>query len=105
MGLPRHPLSEVGGGKLPKQNAGVLMSILRNEMDRDHPILHFVLMNVAGLLVVSGACEADECESGPVIKERGPGGGRWKEGVKKGKVVYRKRTGAEGVGKVYRFHQ
>ena len=82
-GLPRHPLSEVGGGKLPKQNAAVLMAMLRNELPPDNPILHFVLMNVAALLVVSGACEADECESGPVIKERGPGGGRWKEGVKK----------------------
>ncbi|EHY55866.1 anthranilate phosphoribosyltransferase [Exophiala dermatitidis] len=82
-GLPSHPLSEVGGGKLPRQNAEVLMSILRNERSPDDPILHFVLMNVAALFVVSGACEADTCESGPVIKERGPGGGRWKEGVKK----------------------
>jgi len=82
-GLPSHPLSEVGGGKLPKQNAAVLMSILRNERPPDDPILHFVLMNVAALLVVSGACEADTCESGPVITERGPAGGRWKEAVKK----------------------
>ena len=82
-GLPRHPLSEVGGGKLPKQNALTLMSLLKNELEHDHPILHFVLMNVAGLLVVSGVCDADECESGPVITERGPGGQRWKEGVKK----------------------
>ncbi|EXJ85973.1 anthranilate phosphoribosyltransferase [Capronia coronata CBS 617.96] len=82
-GLPAHPLSEVGGGKLPRQNAEVLMSILRNERSPDDPILHFVLMNVAALLVVSGACEADTCESGEVIKERGPAGGRWKEGVRK----------------------
>lgn len=82
-GLPTHPLSEVGGGKLPKQNAQVLMAILRNELPPDHPILHFVLLNVAALFVVSGACEADTCESGEVIKERGPAGGRWKEGVKK----------------------
>lgn len=82
-GLPSHPLSEVGGGKLPKQNAAVLMGILRNERGPDDPIVHFVLMNIAALLVVSGACEADTCESGPVITERGPGGGRWKEGVKK----------------------
>jgi len=82
-GLPAHPLSEVGGGKLPRQNATVLMSILRNELGPDHPILHFVLMNVAALLVVSGVCEADTCESGQVITERGPAGGRWKEGVKK----------------------
>ncbi|KAH0844697.1 anthranilate phosphoribosyltransferase [Fonsecaea monophora] len=82
-GLPTHPLSQVGGGGLPRQNAAVLMSILRNERPRDDPILHFVLMNIAALLVVSGACDADSCESGPVITERGPAGGRWKEGVKK----------------------
>ncbi|OCT51599.1 Anthranilate phosphoribosyltransferase [Cladophialophora carrionii] len=82
-GLPSHPLSQVGGGGLPKQNAAVLMSILRNERPRDDPILHFVLMNVAALLVVSGACDADVCESGEVITETGPGGMRWKEGVKK----------------------
>ena len=82
-GLPRHPLSEVGGGKLPRENAAVLMQILRNERPKDDPILHFVLMNVAGLLVVSGACEVDECQSGPVIKERGPAGQRWREGIKK----------------------
>jgi len=82
-GLPSHPLSEVGGGKLPKQNAAVLMSILRNERSSDDPILHFVLMNIAALLVVSGACDADTCESGDVIKETGPAGLRWKEGVKK----------------------
>jgi len=82
-GLPSHPLSKVGGGGLPKQNAAVLMSILRNERPRDDPILHFVLMNIAALLVVSGACDADTCESGEVIQERGPAQGRWKEGVKK----------------------
>ena len=82
-GLPSHPLSKVGGGGLPKQNAAVLMSILRNERPPDDPILHFVLMNIAALLVVSGACNADSCESGAVIQARGPAGGRWKEGVKK----------------------
>ncbi|EXJ68295.1 anthranilate phosphoribosyltransferase [Cladophialophora psammophila CBS 110553] len=82
-GLPSHPLSQVGGGGLPRQNAAVLMSILRNERPPNDPILHFVLMNIAALLVVSGACDADSCESGEVITERGPAGGRWKEGVKK----------------------
>ncbi|KAK5465256.1 anthranilate phosphoribosyltransferase [Exophiala xenobiotica] len=82
-GLPSHPLSEVGGGKLPKQNASVLMSILHNERPQDDPILHFVLMNVAALFVVSGVCEADTCPTGEVIKERGPAGERWKEGVRK----------------------
>lgn len=81
-GFPSHPLSEVGGGKGPKENAKVMMSLLRNEMDKDHPILHFVLINVAALLVVSGACDSDSSEFGEVITERGPGGGRWKEGAR-----------------------
>jgi anthranilate phosphoribosyltransferase len=81
-GLPSHSLSEVGGGKGPQENAAILMSILRNELGPDHPILHFVLINVAALLVVSGACEADTSESGKAVQERGPGGGRWKEGVR-----------------------
>lgn len=79
-GLPAHPLSEVGGGQGPEENAKILMKILRNELPPDHPILHFVLMNVAALLVVSGVCEADETGT---IPERGPGGGRWKEGVRR----------------------
>ena len=82
-GLPGHPLSEVYSGKMPKENAGKLMSILRNELRADDPILDFVLINTAALLVVSGACEADECRTGDVVKERGPGGQRWKEGVRK----------------------
>lgn len=79
-GLPVHPLSEVGGGQGPEENAKILMAILRNELPADHPILHFVLMNVAALLVVSGICEGEGEE---VIVERGPGYGRWKEGVRR----------------------
>ena len=79
-GLPAHPLSEVGGGQEPEENAKILMKILRNELPSDHPILHFVLMNAAALLVVSGVCEAEEPET---IQERGPGGQRWKEGVRR----------------------
>ena len=82
-GLPSHPLSEVGGGKYPRENASVLTSILENKRSPDDPILHFVLLNVATLFVVSGACEADTCPTGEVIKERGPAGERWKEGVRK----------------------
>lgn len=87
-GLPTHPLSEVGGGKSPHENAKKLLSILRNELPRDDPILHFVLINVAGLLVISGICEADTSnmgagDDGVVIKERGPGGLRWKEGIRR----------------------
>jgi anthranilate phosphoribosyltransferase len=87
-GLSTNPLSAVGGRKMPKDNAAKLMSILRNELARDDPILEFVLMNVAGLLVTSGVCEAETSNMGPgddgkVITERGPGGGRWKEGVRR----------------------
>ena len=77
-GLPSHPLSDVYSGKMPKENAAKLMSILRNELRPDDPILDFVLMNTAALLVISGICEADECQTGEVVKERGPGGQRWK---------------------------
>lgn len=87
-GLSVHPLSEVGGGKMPGENAEILLSILRNELLRDHPILEFVLLNVAALMVISGVCDADTSNMGPgddgkVITERGPGGGRWKEGVRR----------------------
>ncbi|OJJ49393.1 hypothetical protein ASPZODRAFT_129848 [Penicilliopsis zonata CBS 506.65] len=87
-GLPTHPLSEVYGRKYPKDNAAKLMSILRNELPRDDPILHFVLMNVAALFVTSGVCEADTSNMGPgddgkVVTERGPGGRRWKEGLRR----------------------
>ncbi|CAG8921720.1 unnamed protein product [Penicillium salamii] len=87
-GFSPNPLSAVGGRKMPKDNAAKLMSILRNELPRDDPILEFVLMNVAGLLVTSGVCESDTSNMGPgddgqVITERGPGGGRWKEGVRR----------------------
>ncbi|PLB55123.1 putative anthranilate phosphoribosyltransferase [Aspergillus steynii IBT 23096] len=87
-GLPTHPLTAVYGRKMPKDNAAKLMSILRNELPPDDPILTFVLMNVASLLVVSGICEAETSnigtgDNGQVITERGPGGGRWKEGVRR----------------------
>jgi len=87
-GLPTHPLSAVFGRKMPKENAAKLMSILRNELPQDDPILGFVLMNVAALLVTSGVCEAETSAMGPgddgkVITERGPGGGRWKEGLRR----------------------
>ncbi|KAK2732393.1 anthranilate phosphoribosyltransferase [Myotisia sp. PD_48] len=87
-GVPARPLSEVGGGKPPRENAKKLMSILRNELPRDDPVLNFVLMNVGALLVISGVCDADTSNFGPgddgqVIKETGPGGLRWKEGFRR----------------------
>jgi anthranilate phosphoribosyltransferase len=87
-GFPCHPLSEVGPGKEPSENAATFMRILRGEMDEDDALLHFVLINTAALFVVSGICEADtsamgEGDDGAVIFERGPGAGRWKEGVRR----------------------
>jgi anthranilate phosphoribosyltransferase len=57
-------------------------------MADDDPILEFVLLNAATLFVVSGICDADsssmgEGDNGAVVTERGPGGGRWKEGVRR----------------------
>ena len=87
-GLPCHALSEVGPGKAPAENAETLMRILRNEVPPDDPVLHFVLMNAAALFVVAGVCDADTSSMGPgdsgeVIKEMGPGRGRWKEGIRR----------------------
>jgi anthranilate phosphoribosyltransferase len=87
-GLPSHPLSEVYSGKLPRENAVLLMKLLRNELKPDDPILDFVLINTGALLVVSGICDSDtssigDGDDGNVITERGPGGGRWKEGVRR----------------------
>ncbi|KAK3986573.1 anthranilate phosphoribosyltransferase [Cladorrhinum sp. PSN332] len=87
-GLPAHPLSEVSPGKEPTENAAILGRILNGEVPDDDPILHFVLINAAALFVVSGICEADTSDlgygdDGKVITERGPGGGRWKEGVRR----------------------
>ncbi|KAF1930983.1 anthranilate phosphoribosyltransferase [Didymella exigua CBS 183.55] len=89
-GLPEHPLSEVSPGQSPEKNAEILMKILTGEVSPDDPILHFVYINTAALLVISGICDADtsdmgEGDDGNVIKEVGPGGGRWKEGVRRAK--------------------
>ncbi|KAH8697547.1 putative anthranilate phosphoribosyltransferase [Talaromyces proteolyticus] len=87
-GFPTHPIEDVYTKKMPKENAGKLMSILRNELDPDDPLMHFILINTAALLVTAGVCEAETSNMGPgddgkVITERGPGGGRWKEGVRR----------------------
>lgn len=89
-GLPSHPLSDVSPGQSPERNAEILMRILKGDVPPDDPILHFVLINTAALLVVSGICDADSSDmgygdDGNVIKEVGPGGGRWKEGVRRAK--------------------
>jgi anthranilate phosphoribosyltransferase len=87
-GLPTHKLSEVSPGKEPHENAAILTKLLQNQLPRDDPILHFVLMNTAALFVASGICEAETSnmgagDDGKVVTERGPGGGRWKEGVRR----------------------
>ncbi|CAN8101766.1 unnamed protein product [Discula destructiva] len=87
-GLSPHPLSTVSPGKEPAENAAILRAILNDELPDTDPILEFVLMNAAALFVVAGVCEADTSAMGPgddglVITERGPGGGRWKEGVRR----------------------
>jgi anthranilate phosphoribosyltransferase len=87
-GFPNHPLDTVGPGKLPSENAETFIKILSGQVADDDPILHFVLINTASLLVISGLCDADSSSMGPgddgiVITETGPGGGRWKEGVRR----------------------
>ena len=87
-GLPSHSLDEVLPGRLPEENAKTLMKLLRNELPPDDPVLDFVLINAAALFVISGICDADQSIMGPgdsniVLQERGPGGGRWKEGVRR----------------------
>lgn len=89
-GLPCHDLSTVHGGKGPNENAEILMQILRNERPADDPVLQFVLLNTAALITVSGICEAEqshmgEGDDGKVVQERGPGGLRWKEGLRRAK--------------------
>ncbi|KAH8598822.1 anthranilate phosphoribosyltransferase-like protein [Bisporella sp. PMI_857] len=87
-GLPAHALVDVSPGKEPDENAAILMNLLQNKLPKDDPILHFVLMNTAALFVTSGICEADSSnmghgDDGNIVTERGPGGGRWKEGVRR----------------------
>ncbi|KAF4470910.1 anthranilate phosphoribosyltransferase [Fusarium albosuccineum] len=87
-GLSTHPLDTVSPGKEPAENAEILWGILHNERPEDDPLIEFILLNTAAILVVSGLCESDTSNMGPdddgqVIKERGPGGQRWKEGVRR----------------------
>ena len=87
-GLPSHALSGVTPGKLPEENAETLMKILRNQLPHGAPVVDFVLINAAALLVVSGICDANTSnmgygDDGNVVRETGPGGLRWKEGVRR----------------------
>lgn len=87
-GLPSYSLSEVSPGKLPRENAETLTRLLRNELPKDDPVLVFVLINTAALFAISGVCDANVSDmgygdDGNVIRETGPGGLRWKEGVRR----------------------
>ena len=87
-GFPSHPLGAIRGGDTSKDNAVILMQLLEGRLKEDDPILQVVLMNAAAMLVISGICDAeassmDEGDDGIVIEERGPGRGRWKEGVRR----------------------
>lgn len=87
-GFPLHPLSAIRGGNAPKDNAEILMRLLEGKLEEDDPIVQVVLMNAAAMLVVSGICEAETSEMGEgddgiVLKGRGPGEGRWKEGIRR----------------------
>lgn len=52
-GLDVHPLSQVKGGDC-HENVEILNKMLNNELEENNPILDFVLLNAAALLVVSG---------------------------------------------------
>lgn len=87
-GVSSHALDAVSPGKGPAENAEILRRILKGELADDDPVLEFVLINTAALFVVSGICESDTSnmgagDDGQVIRERGPGGLRWKEGVRR----------------------
>lgn len=87
-GLSTHALSEVSSGKSPQENALTLMQLLKNQMPDGAPVVDFVLINTAALFAISGVCDADTSDmghgdDGRVIREIGPGGSRWKEGVRR----------------------
>ncbi|EFX00185.1 anthranilate phosphoribosyltransferase [Grosmannia clavigera kw1407] len=84
-GVAAHPLSVVSPGREPAENAATMLSILNNERSPDDPLLSFVLINTAALLVTSGLCDDDN--DSDRIPDRGPGGGRWKDGVRRARLA------------------
>ncbi|KAI7823783.1 anthranilate phosphoribosyltransferase [Gamsiella multidivaricata] len=73
-GLPSHPLTSVRGGG-PKENAQILDDLLNNKFKSPgHPILDFVLLNAAALLVVAG--KADNFEDAVTIARESVESGR-----------------------------
>ncbi|KAG0235748.1 anthranilate phosphoribosyltransferase [Actinomortierella wolfii] len=83
-GLPSHPLTSVKGGG-PAENAQILEDLLNNKFQSPgHPILDFVLLNAAALLVVAG--KADNFETAVDIARESVVSGRAKavlEGFRK----------------------
>ena len=103
-GLPVHPLTEVSPGKLPHENAETLMKLLHNKLAMNNGVLDFVLLNTAALFVVSGICDADESnmghgDDGKAIRETGPGGLRWKEGVRRARWAIESGEALASLGK------
>ncbi|CAK7230973.1 anthranilate phosphoribosyltransferase [Sporothrix bragantina] len=89
-GVTACPLSDVSPGKSPAENAATMTGILNNQRPADDPLLSFVFINTAALMVVAGLTEpADDgnAEDAEVITERGPGGLRWKEGVRQARLA------------------
>ena len=84
-GFAPHSLLHVSPGLTPEENASILSELLVDHLSTDNPILQFVLMNTAALFAISGVCDVGTCpfKSGAsVLTETGPGGCRWKEGVR-----------------------
>ncbi|KAF7155831.1 hypothetical protein CNMCM5623_008711 [Aspergillus felis] len=78
-GLSENPLASILAKGSSDKEAGVLSQLLYNQLPDDDPVLQCVLTHVAALFVTSGVCGTLQ-EDG--IAERGPAGGRWKEGVR-----------------------
>ncbi|KAF9896085.1 anthranilate phosphoribosyltransferase, partial [Lobosporangium transversale] len=73
-GLPSHPLSSVRGGG-PVENAAILDDLLNNKFKSPgHPILDFVLLNAAALLVVAG--KTDNFEDAVILARQSVESGR-----------------------------
>lgn len=93
-GVAPHALLDVAKGKLPAENAEILMKVLRNELPDGDPLLDFILINTAALFVISGICAADtshmgDGDDGAVALDEGPSGLRWKEGVRRARWALR----------------
>jgi anthranilate phosphoribosyltransferase len=78
-GLSETSLANIQAKGSSEQEADVLSQLLHNQLSGDDPVLQCVLMHVAALFVISGVCDTLQ-EDG--MAERGPSGGRWKEGAR-----------------------